>query len=411
MSGLSVEEARGKLWEALSPGPVVELPLNEAMGKVLAEDLHTDLAFPPFDRMAMDGYAVRAGDTSFATGDHPVRLKVIGAAFAGAVFDRALREGEAVRAMTGAPLPPGADAVVPVESTDGYDSTEAVIRQAAAPGDHIATAGEDLQRGDLVLEAGTHLSSRHVQALAASGHAMVPVVAPPVAAVLSTGDELVGIEAIPGPGQIRGSNGPSVMASLAEWGIECTDLGAVGDDEAELRSVLASALSRYELLVLSGGVSMGEKDRVKPVLRELGVELHFTSLHVKPGHPATFGTHEGGAVFALPGNPVSAYVGLRTIYSAGLRRRLGYRQPTPPRTWGVLDFNFDCNSNRPMYIPVSLHASKEASLPLLRSTSYHGSGDFSSLAKADALAWIDEKRRWPRGTTVEILRLDPLHSA
>ncbi len=411
MASITVDEARRILWEQITPGPVTHLPLHEAMGKVLAEDLRTDRSFPPFDRMAMDGYAVRSADTEGASAENPVRLEVIGEARAGRRFDGKLARGQAVRAMTGAPLPAGADAVVPVEDTAGWDEHEARIHRPVREGENIAHRGEDLNEGATILGRGTRLGTRHIPVLAAAGWSMVPVVAPPSAAVLSTGDELVDIADTPTPAQIRESNGPCVVASLAEWGIECEELGHVQDDRDTLRRAVDDALSHYELLVLSGGVSMGERDVVKEVLEDAGVRLHFTSLKVRPGHPAVFGTHPGGMVFALPGNPVSVFVSLRVVYSAGLARRLGHPSAPGPRGWGILDFDFNRNTDRDMYLPVSLHATQEPSLPLLRSTGYHGSGDFTALAAADALACLEgERRQWPRGTAVPILRLDPMHS-
>jgi molybdopterin molybdotransferase len=411
MSSLRVEEARRLLWDTLQKGPTRRLPLAECLGSVLAEDLTSDLDFPPFDRVTMDGYAVRAQDLRSATREHPVTLEVVGGTLAGKPFEGTLAAGQAVKAMTGAVLPDSADAVVPVEATMGFDDAHATIFQAPAPGANVARRGEDSHSGEVLLRAGVHLTSRHIQTLASAGHAMVPVVTPPLAAVASTGDELVAIDEKPGPGQIRESNNACVRASLAEWGIPCTELGSFADEKVSLEQALREALERYELLVLSGGVSKGEKDLVKPVLEELGVELRFTSLHLKPGHPAVFGTHGKGVVFALPGNPVAVFTGLRAVFSAGLRKRLGYRTPTPPRAWGRLGFDFVRKGNRPNYLPVVLEESSKEDLPRILSTAHHGSGDFRSLAEADALAWFnDDRAAFSTGEPVEILRLDPFHS-
>jgi len=323
MNSLCVEEARRLLWDTVQRGPIQRIGLSECLGKVLAEDLASDLDFPPFDRVTMDGYAVRAEDLQSASADNPTTLEVVGATLAGIPFTGTLGAGQAVKAMTGAVVPQGANAVVPIEDTAGFDAARAVIHRAPLPAANIARQGEDSRRGALILRAGTHLTSRHVQTLASAGHAVVPVIQPPLSGVASTGDELVPIEALPGPGQIRESNNACVRASLAEWGIACTELGSFGDDRTRLREGLREALARYELLILSGGVSKGEKDLVKPVLQELGVTLRFQSLHLKPGHPAVFGTHPEGMVFALPGNPVAVFVGLRAVFSAGLRKRLG----------------------------------------------------------------------------------------
>ena len=412
MSSLRIEQAHAILWERMAAGPVVELPLQDALGKVLARPLSTDMDFPPFDRVAMDGFAVRGADTSGATADSPVTLDVVGLAAAGQPFDGSVGAGQATRDMTGAALPTGADAVIKVEDTDGYSDQQAVLYAPVVSGQNVARRAQDLHRGDVVLEPGVCLGSRHVQLIASSGHVQVPVIEPPTAGVCSTGDELVPPDRIPGPGQIRESNNPCVIAVLAESSIVCESMGALVDRREDLLEGLAAGLERFEILVISGGVSKGEKDLVKGVLRELGVELHFENLHLRPGHPATFGTHRSGAVFALPGNPVAVFVSLNTVFSAGLRRRLGYPTPTPPKAWGQLAFSYRRKGNRPMYLPVELKGSDEASLPRLLPTTHHGSGDFASLARADALAWLpDDRADFGIGETVEIRRLKPASSA
>jgi molybdenum cofactor synthesis domain-containing protein len=406
MRTLRLEEARALLWDTLTPGPVERRPALDAVGLVLAEDVRSDRPFPPYHRMAMDGYAVRAADTTGASPQAPVTLRVIGAVTAGAPTARRLERGTCMKAMTGGVLPEGADAVVRVEDTGGYSDERAEVYVAVEAGQNVAHRGEDLPQGEIVVPAGTRLGNHHVQALASTGCVEVPVIAPPSAAVLATGDELVPATAAPGPAQIRESNSACAVAVLADLGIEATALGIVSDNPRVLRERLPAALAQYELVVLSGGVSKGEKDFVKHALREAGVSLHFESLHLRPGHPSTFGTHAGGFVFALPGNPVAVFATLAWVFAVGLRRRLGYPTPMPPAQFGRLAFAAHRKGARPQLLPVRCHSDPEGGLPRLDPTGHRGSGDFVSLAQAQALAWLgDHQDRFGPGEVVPIVPL------
>jgi molybdopterin molybdotransferase len=408
MTALKLEQARRVLWDAWPAGPVGNRPLADALGLVLAADVTSDIPLPPYPRVTMDGYAVRAADVRGATPATPVRLRIVGEAAAGVPLARVLDAREAVRAMTGAALPDGADAVVRVEDTSGFRDDWAEIHAAVDPGTAVAARGEDLDVGEVVLRAGTRLYSHHVQALASTGHAVVRVVEPPRAAVLSTGDELVPVGAVPGPGQIRESNNACVRAVLADFGVPCADLGVVRDQAGAVTDALRDALRRFELVVVSGGVSAGQKDYVRAALAACGVELRFGALHLRPGHPAAFGVHAGGVVFALPGNPVAVFATLVAVYSAGLRRRMGEITLAPPPAYAALERPMRRKGTRPWLFPVSLHAPPAPGLPLARPTEHHGSGDFVSLARSGALALLpDLLEHFEAGTVVEILRLPP----
>jgi len=213
------------------------------------------------------------------------------------------------------------------------------------------------------------------------------VVAPPRVAVLATGEELVPPSRHPGPSQIRDSNSGSIRAALAAWGIAATDAGRVFDERAATAACLAEFLARFEVVVVSGGVSQGEHDHVKPALRDCGVELEFESLHLKPGHPTTYGRHAGGHVFALPGNPVAVMVTLSQVFGPGLRRRLGYPDPAPAPAWGRAAQDLVRRGPRPQFRPVRLEP-RESDLPAVHVLPHHGSGDFVSLARADALVFL-----------------------
>ena len=404
MGDLDLETARSIVSQRLRPLPTQTLPLLNAIGRASARDLRSDRGLPPFDRITMDGYALRAADSEGASLGQPVQLRVVGAAYPGRPSPR-IGAGECVRAMTGAALPEGADAVIAVEKTAGYDDRIAQILSQVPPRANIAAAGEDLAQGGLLLSAGQRLRPAHVQALAACGHARLEVMRVPRAIVFSTGDELVDVAAQPGPLQIRESNAQTVRALLQAAGVDCAEGGIVPDSPSALRSALAPALDAHELVVVSGGVSRGERDHVKAVLTELGVELHFTQLKLRPGHPTSFGTRGEVAVFALPGNPVAVVAMLCAVFAPGLRRWRGERE-SPRRQWARLGFAHERRGDRLQLLPVSLQE-RAGELPQAHSTQHHGSGDFVSLAKADAFAVLGcERSAFAPGDIVEILPLE-----
>ncbi len=397
----TLAEAQSIVWDAFAPGPVVRRRVHAAMGLVLAQDVLTDIAFPPYDRVAMDGYAVKATDTIGATADSPVVLTVVGASVAGAPFDGQVQPGTAAKVMTGSVLPPGADAVVKVEDTGGYSNESASIHSTVVAGQHIAATGEDLAAGSIVVPAGTHLGVQHVHALLSAGADHVQVYAPPSVTVFATGDELVSPASVPGPGQIRESNSGAAAAWLASLGIDAVVQPAVVDDPIVMRSAFERALRDFDVVILSGGVSMGEKDHVKPVLRELGVDLVFESLQLRPGHPTTFGVHDRGWVFALPGNPVAVVATLVAVFAPGIRRRMGHLTAMPAARYVELGFDARRRGSRPQLLPVSLESAPRPGLSRAFDTRHHGSGDFVSLARAQGFAWLDgAEATFPAGTVV-----------
>lgn len=385
MSSLTLDEARRLVVQHIEPTAIERRALLDAVGLVAARDLHTDMMFPPFDRVAMDGYAVRARETQGASAAKPVRLRVVGSARAGAPFGGEVDPGCCTKAMTGAALPEGLDSVVPVEKTKGYSDNFAEILEPVARGLHVAIRGEDLAEGAVVLEAGRRIAAHHLQALASAGHAEVEVHRPPTCAVLATGDELVAPDEKPAAGQIRESNSYTTAAMLAAYGIQAERFRSVRDDPSQLCALFADVLERFELVVLSGGVSKGEHDYVKDSLRANDVELHFESLLLRPGHPTTFGSRDDAVVFALPGNPVAVAATLSVVFAPGLRRWTGERFE-PRAQFARLGFDHRRAGSREQLLPVSLGEPGDDGLPVAASTRHHGSGDFVSLARADAFA-------------------------
>lgn len=302
---ISYQEAREKVVErvrALGRVPAVEeVPLSEALWRVLAEEICSDREYPPFDRSIRDGYAVRAADTG-----EGVVLCCLGELKAGDTPAIPVATGTCVQIMTGAALPPGADAVVMVEHTSRVGDSVQVDR-AAKRGQHVVPRGSEQAAGEVAVAAGTKLAFTAVAAAAQVGAARVRVYGKPRIAILSTGDEIVDAAATPGPYQIRNSNAASLAAQVTLAGGEVIALGNARDDTADLRAKIADGL-RADALILSGGVSMGKYDLVEPVLREFGAEFVFDAVAIRPGKPVVFGICHDQPVFGLPGNPVSTMV-------------------------------------------------------------------------------------------------------
>lgn len=302
--------ARQRVLTSLRDGPSpVSVPLASALGHRLFADLRADGPWPSTDRAAMDGFAVVAGATGLSSG---ARLRVVGASLAGHPFAGTLVAGTAVRIMTGGVVPAGADAVVAVEDTSGFESAaEVTLRAAVTAGAHVRRLGSEVAAGELLIARGTRLRSAEIGALAVLGCDPVEICRPVRVAVLATGDEVVPVGTRPGPHQVRNSNGPALRAQVAEAGGEAIDLGIAGDDAAALRAALERALAEAEIVLTVGGVSKGTHDLVHGTLRDLGVEAVFHGVKLKPGKPAFFGVLDRDGrrryVFGLPGNPASCY--------------------------------------------------------------------------------------------------------
>ena len=324
MSPTTVAEHRQRVAELVGLMPVLQLPLDECLGLVLAADVIAPVSLPPFDNSAMDGYAVRAADLA---GELPVRLPVADDIPAGRVELNALVPGTVQRIMTGAPVPPGADAVVQVEWTDGGTET-VTINQAVAAGANIRTAGDDVEKGDAVLVAGTVLRPSTLGLASALGHPELPVRRRPRVLVLSTGSELVE----PGqpllPGQIYESNGMMLASAVRDAGGVAVRLRFVPDDVEEFHRALAPYLGSVDVIVTSGGVSAGAYEVVKDALASH--DVRFTKVAMQPGGPQGAGTYEGLPVLTLPGNPVSAQVSFEVFVRPALLASMGHAQPERP---------------------------------------------------------------------------------
>lgn len=371
---LEVADARGVVLRACQPLDAAPTPLADALGRVLAEDVRADLDSPPFTKALMDGYAVRAADG--------LNLRLTGVVAAGDPPGARVGPGEAVRIFTGAPLPDGADAVVMVEKTEPAEPRigEPVrLTEAVRTGQNVLPRGREMRAGDVVLPAGTALTPAAVGLLAGVGRAMVSTVRRPRVAVMATGSELVEADVKPGPGQIRNSNGPMLVAQAARSGAVPRYLGIGRDDANTLAAMVRDGLETSDVLILAGGVSVGAFDLVPGVLRELGVAAHFHKVRMKPGKPLLFGTKGNTLVFGLPGNPVSSFVCYELFVRPALRALAGHRDPGPTTATLPLSEPLAAKNDRATFHPAKLEGTTVRPLP------WFGSADLRALLTADAL--------------------------
>jgi molybdopterin molybdotransferase len=396
---IPVEEALAIVLGATAVLPDEEVLLESALGRVLATDVVADRDLPPFDRAAMDGYALRAADVAEA----PAALDVVGEVAAGEWPDVTVEAGQAVRIMTGAPVPRGATAVQQVEKTQPLDEFRVTILAPATEGANVAPRGSELRAGEPVLARGRLIDPAAIAVLATTGHARVRVARRPRLAVLVTGNEIVEVAAAPGASQIRNSNGPAVVAQAQLAGAEVRSLGIAPDREEELTAMLRDGLAA-DVLVVTGGVSAGDYDLVRPALQSLGVEVLFNRVAIKPGAPLVFGRRGGTLVFGLPGNPVSAQVTFELFVRAALLRMQGARVVARPRVGVELASAVRNRSGRKSHVParVRLEGGRLVARPL-RSM---GSGDLVAHAFANALVVIEAERvEAAAGETAEALLL------
>ena len=382
---ISVEQALAIVLAEAGALPGEAVALEDALSRVLAEDVLSDLDLPPFDRAAMDGYALRAADVAGA----PAALDVVGEVRAGQWPDLAVGPGQAVRIMTGAPVPAGATAVQQVEKTQPLDEFRVTILASVAPGANVAPRGSEVRAGDLVLPRGRAIDPSALAVLASAGKARVRVARRPVVALLVTGDEIVDVSAIPRAGQIRNSNGPAVAAQ-AQWaGAEVRRLGVAPDRQDAIEATIRAGLPA-DVLVVSGGVSAGDYDLVEPALLELGATFLFTKVAIRPGAPLVFGRLGQTLVFGLPGNPVSAQVTFDLFVRPALLKMQGARVVDRPRVEAELLGGIKNRSGRKNHVPARVRF--EGGRLVARPLRSMGSGDLAAHARANALVVIEADR-------------------
>jgi molybdopterin molybdotransferase len=397
---ISVAEAIRIVKEQTESLAVESIALADALGRVLAEDVVADSDLPPFDRAQMDGYAVRSADTAKAK----ARLRVVGESAAGRGWNDLLKAGEAVRIMTGAPVPAGADSVQKVEVTTEQDG-HVEIAEATQPGQFIVNRASEIKAGETVLRAGEEINAARMAALASFGYALVKVGKRPRVAVLATGTELVAVNEKPGADQIRDSNSYSLGAYAQLAGAQVERLPLADDDPELLKREISEAAARSDALILSGGVSMGVYDFTKAALGALDAKFFFERVSLRPGKPTVFARLGRTLVFGLPGNPVSVSVTFNLFARTALRVMQGCRDAAMIEEWAVLARGAKGGMERASYLPAQLSSDEDGRL-LAEPLKWGGSSDFVAFARATALVIVPEGTpRLDAGAKVRVVRL------
>lgn len=399
---ISVSEAINIVLEKTKRLETESVSLVDARGRYLAEDVVADSDLPPFDRSQMDGYAVRAAETENA----PVRLKIVGESAAGNGWHNEMKAGQAVRIMTGAPIPAGADSVQQVELTRDLDPLTVEIQQAVTLGRSIVKQGSEVRKGATVLKAGEHINSAMLAALASFGYAQVKVGRRPRVAVLATGSELVSVSEQPAQDQIRDSNNYSIGSYAELAGANVERLPLAGDDTTLLKQQIRDAAERSDVVITSGGVSMGVYDFTKAALKELDCEIFFERVALRPGKPTVFGRLPNGTlVFGLPGNPVSVSVTFNLFARTALLRLQGANEPQLLERTAILAQDVKGSAERESYLPAKLGTDTDGRL-LVEPLKWGGSSDFVAFTRATALIIVAAgENKQVAGTVVRVVNL------
>jgi molybdenum cofactor synthesis domain-containing protein len=381
-----------------------EVRLAQAVGRFMRRDCVSDLDLPPFDRARMDGYALRAADTEAAAPELPIRLRAIGEAAAGRAFDGRLSAGEAVRIMTGAPVPPGADAVEKIEVIRVLGEGLIEIEAQVKPGQFITPRGVEARAGDVMVKSGERVTPSVAAALASFGAARLKVSRKPRLALLSTGTELVEVEERPGPSQIRNSNTYSLAGYAEASGAEVLSAGIAPDDFDATRAAISEALSKSDVVMLSGGVSMGDYDLVKPVLGDLGAEILVEKVAMHPGKPTVFARLGEKIVFGLPGNPVSVAVSFHLFARPALLKMQGASNIHLSRMRAYATRTVKGAPPRRSHQPARL-APRDGRMEV-EPLKWSGSSDLVAFMRADCLIVVPEDREiLKEGELVEVISL------
>jgi molybdopterin molybdotransferase len=398
---LSFEDARAAAVAAAMGvrAPLAEtVPLHEALSRVLANPVVADRDYPPFDRATRDGYAVRSSDVAQV----PTTLRCRGQIKAGGAFNSAVGSGECIEIMTGAAVPSGADAVVMVEFT-AVAGDQVQFARSVTRGENIVRSGAECKRGDVGLTPGTRLRAQEISVAATAGCTKLQVYARPKVAILSTGDEVVEVERMPGPVQIRNSNAHSLAAQVKASGGEPLLFPIAPDEPRRLKELIVEGL-KADLLLLSGGVSMGKHDLVEGVLEQLEAKFHFTGVKIQPGKPLVFGSVGDTLFFGLPGNPVSTMVTFE-LFARAIVDALSGAVPNPLRfTQAILLGEFKTKIGLTRFLPAKLlpHLQTSKVAPV----AWHGSGDVFAQSKADCLLVVPpDRERIADGEAVTVLLL------
>jgi molybdopterin molybdotransferase len=402
-SMLSVEQARERILDAVRPLPVETVGLNEALGRFTAESLRSTVDLPPADNSAMDGYAVRAKDLTSATADAPVALRVIGTAPAGIVLDKVVEPGTCARVFTGSVLPRGADAVVMQEDVkqNSQEPSSVLFVESAPPSDYVRLRGEDVKAGAILLEAGERLTAPGLSLLAAAGISALRTARRPVVGLLATGDELREPGQPLEAGAIYESNRIGLAALARQAGAVPKVYSLVQDELAATQAALDQAFTECDVVISTGGVSVGEMDWVKPAFASIGGQLDFWRVDMRPGKPFAFGQWEDKLFFGLPGNPVSALVSFLLLAKPALLRLQGARDVLPRTISAVLTEPLVNHAERRHFMRVTLDGHGGA-----RSAGNQSSHVLSAMARADGLVDVPPRTTLAAGARLLVLTVD-----
>ncbi len=403
MSMIPVSEAISIVAEQSQPLPAETVALAHARNRFLVEDIVADSDLPPFDRSQMDGYAIKATDVE----NVPAKLKIVGESAAGRGWHNEIKAGEAVRIMTGAPVPVGADSVQQVELTREVNgNAEVEILEAVARGRSIVTRGSEIKAGETVLRAGELITAPTMSVLASFGYASVKVARRPRVAVLATGSELVSVEQKPGQDQIRDSNNFTIAAYVELAGGQVQRLPLAGDNTALLTQQIVSAAQHGDVVITSGGVSVGTYDFTKPALRELGATIYFERVALRPGKPTVFARLPNGTLFfGLPGNPVSVSVTFNLFARAALLAMQGAKETALKNESAILANKIKGAAERESYLPATLSTDDNGVL-LASSLKWGGSSDFVGFVRATSLIVVPANTQvLEAGTKVRVVHL------
>jgi len=407
MSLLPFEDAIATVLDAVKVTTFKEIRfLDNAVGYILAEDIKATFNYPIFDYSAMDGFAVRSEDTKTASPNNPVRLKIIGTVSAGEFTEEELPPKAAYKIFTGAPIPPGADAVVEIEKVQ-IENGYVVISEPIKSGANVRKAGEYAKLGDVVAKKGEELTPGKIGVLASFGYGKVKVFSKPKVGILSTGTEIrEPCEPLLKPGEIYNTNSYSLAAAVNQNGGIATNLGNISDDYETLKGFLKENLPSFDVFITTGGVSMGEKDYVQMVVKDLGIDIKFHKIRVKPGKPTLFGTYDNGKrlFFGLPGNPVSALVNFYILVYPALRKLQGAKDLFKPKIKAILTEDFKRkNAKRREFIRVKLHFEENGTV---YATPYWNtsSGDILSMGFANGVGIVYEGvNEIKKGEPIEVI--------
>ena len=376
------------------------VPIANAVGRILAEPIIADTDLPPFDRSQMDGYAVIAKDTANA----PATLDLVGESAAGRGWHHELKRGQAVAIMTGAPVPKGADAVQKIELTRLNNERSVEIFEPTEKGRYIIRKGDEIKKGETIFNAGEAVTENMIAAIAAFGYPKVKVAKQPRVAILGTGSEIVEINKRPGRDQIRNSNSVMLEILSRKFGGSATILPIAKDDISDLKLEISNAAKRSDVLIITGGVSVGKYDLTKTALSELGSEIFFEKIRLKPGKPAVFARLGKCLVFGLPGNPVSAAVTFHLFVRHALLQMQNAAEPSAQHGFAVLGADTRGAKERDTYLPAGLSTNKLGQL-IARPLKWSGSSDFVGFSRAQALVVVPQGVQLAKGSVAAMVYL------